>query len=505
MTSLVTQYDVSNRITAYGQMERRWELPTALWGGTDAMRKKNRKYLPQDPEETYEAYASRLERSFLFNGFKKTVNTMVGKVFSKPLVLKDDVPQQLKDLSESIDPEGRRIDVFAEDVFRDALKYGLCHIFVDMPQVPPGATLAQEQEIGARPYWVKVTPQQLIGWKSRKVGSRQILTSIRMFEQVVEDDGDYGEKEVQRIREVYLTPSGTVAYRLWVLTNKMDARGRRRPEMEWQITEQGNMSIPYIPLFTVYTQRESFMLATPPLEDLCWINVAHWQSSSDQRHILHVARVPILFGNGLGENADKIVVGPNRLIAGPEGSDLKYVEHAGHAINSGRDDIKELESQMKIMGLELLLPNTSGGGQTATAKSLDYADVNSPLQFMAWSLGDTLEACMQCTADWMKLGEGGSIKVNTDYGITLRDSADVQALIQARLGGEISDETFWAELKRRNILSEDFDAVAEKARLEEEREEDLERMEDEAAVTLETANGGVPNVGSDVTGGDDDA
>ena len=497
---MTTTVDVSHRISAYGQMQLRWDLPEALWGGTYAMRKKAQKYLPQDEKETDPAYVNRLNRSFLFNGFKKTVNTMVGKVFSKPIILKDDNPQQLKDWAESVDSEGRRLDLFAEDVFREALKWGLCHVFVDMPKMPANATLAMEKELNAKPYWCKVTPQNLIGWQSIKVGAKDVLTSIRIYEEYVEADGDYGEKKVQRIREVTRTE-----YKIWELRPIVKA-GKPTSNEEWQMVETGTMTLGYIPLFTVYTQREGFMIGSPPLEDLCWINVAHWQSSSDQRHILHVARVPILFGSGLGENADKIIVGPNRMIAGPESSDLKYVEHSGKAIESGREDLKDLESQMKIMGLELLLPNTSGGGQTATAKSLDYADVNSPLQFMALALQDALETGLQITADWMKIGTAGSVKVNTDYGITLRDAADVQALIQARIAGEISDETFWTELKRRNILSEDFDMNKEKELIKKETEaaaaEAMAMMKAKAEATPPpapgAAKGGTPAVGSDV-------
>jgi hypothetical protein len=32
----------------------------------------------------------------------------------------------------------------------------------------------------------------------------------------------------------------------------------------------------------------------PPLLDLAYLNVKHWQSQSDQDNILHIARVPIL-------------------------------------------------------------------------------------------------------------------------------------------------------------------------------------------------------------------
>jgi hypothetical protein len=459
MATLNQTNDVSTPVLSYQNAVLRWELPDALWGGTYTMRQKGTKYLPIDPEESIPAWTARKERSFLLNAFRRTVNSLTGKVFSKPIILKDDVPDELKAMWEDLDQEGHRGDVLCEDVFRDAMKHGVCHILVDMPRAPQGATLRTEQELNLRPYWIKYNAHQLIGWKAEKVGSKTILTAIRLYEEVTTDDGDYGEVVVKQIREITREE-----YKVWQLKKK----GPRSTAEVWQIVEQGPMTLGYIPLLTFYTRKESFMLGSPPLEDLCWMNVAHWQSSSDQRHILHVARVPLLFGSGMGEGADKVVVGPNRLINAPEGADLKYVEHSGKAIDSGEKDLDRIENEMMLMGFELILPSMRGGGQTATAKSLDYADINSPLQFMAVNFGDVIEQGLKISADWLKLGAdaGGSVKVNTEFGITLRDAADVQALIQARLAGEISNETFWAELKRRNILSDDFDASKEQGILE---------------------------------------
>lgn len=496
-TPLPQTTSIDTCVSSYAQMKLKWDLPRTLLGGTTLMRAAGERYLPKDEKESDAAYKARLLRSFLFNGYAKTVNTMTGKVFSKPIVLKDDVPQTTKDIWEDLDTNGRIGDLFWEEVFAKALSYGHCHVLTDMPSMPEGATLADEQAAQIRPYCVKVDPEQLIGWTSEKRGSKQVLTSVRIYEATFESDGDFGEEFVERIR--YITET---EWQLWKLA--MDPKTKKS---QWIMEASGPMTLGYIPLRTFYTKRTGFMTSEPPLEDLAWINVAHWQSSSDQRHILHVARVPLLFGQGLGEDADSIIVGPNRLINGPENSDLKYVEHSGKAIESGRLDIQDLEDQMKIMGLELLLPSTRGGGQTATAKSLDYADINSPLQFMARGMADVIEQTFMDIAAWQKqpTDNAGSVKVNTDFGITLRDAADVQALIQSRLAGEISSETFWGELKRRNILSEDFDAVAEAKLITQEEAADAKKAL-EAAQNLAKASGKVPGaapgtppgVGSDV-------
>lgn len=471
----------------YQEMALRWHLPETLMGGTHAMRAAGTLYLPQDDKESDVSYAARLNRSFLLNGYARTVRSMTGKPFSKPIVLREGAGPQLAELTEDIDKEGRKLNLFMEEVFKTAMNYGLSHILVDMPKSSvANPTLADDLREKRRPYWVHVKPRQLIGYRSKRVGSQQVLTSIRIRETTMEDDGDYGERQVVRVREVTLT-----SYTVW-------RQETRDNQTAWVVEDTGPMTLGFIPFFTVYTNRTGFQLATPPLEDLAWMNVAHWQSSSDQRNILHAARVPILFSSGLGEEASKLIIGPNRHIQGPENSTMSFVEHSGAAIGAGRQDLLDLEDNMRLMGLELLMP-MNGGGQTATAKALDYADVNSPLQFMALGMQDTIDLALWASAQWMRNKETAKVKVNTDFGITLRDAADVQGLIQARIAGEISRETFWRELKRRNILADDFDEKAELILVKKEEEDALKQ----AAETFKnrvpgTAPGGVPGIGSDV-------
>jgi hypothetical protein len=111
-------------------------LPTALMGGTQAMRRLGNLYLPQEPAESPAAYSVRLNRSFLFNGFAKTVRDMAGKVFAKPIAVGDDVPPEIVRYTENIDLQGRNLDVFAHDVFTDTLPDGIGYILVEMDPAP---------------------------------------------------------------------------------------------------------------------------------------------------------------------------------------------------------------------------------------------------------------------------------------------------------------------------------------------------------------------------------
>ena len=74
------------------------------------------------------------------------------------------------------------------------------------------------------------------------------------------------------------------------------------------------MGIEHVPVVECAVDADYAMRARPPLLDLAWLNLAHWQSSSDQRHILHIARVPILFARGMDTAESQIDIGPNRII-----------------------------------------------------------------------------------------------------------------------------------------------------------------------------------------------
>ncbi len=467
-------------LSSVQEMRLKWQMIDSLYGGTRTMRKAGEKYLPQEPAESDVAYQARLTRSTLFNALRRTVTSMSGKVFSKPIGFADNTPADFQKDWENIDLENNNGDVFFKTLFEDGLKYGLYFFLVDMPPSIPNATIAYETENNIRPYFVRIDPHSLLGYRYLKFKGKHKLTQIRIYDCYYEPSGEFGEEKVEEIR-VYTIGAWQV-YRL--------------TQGSWQLVLGGESSIKdAVPFVVGYCNKTGFMQADPTFEDLAYLNITHLQSFSDQRHILHVARVPILFGKNLQDDKKPIEIGPNRLIAGPQDSDLKYVEHTGKAIEAGRTDLLDLQDMMAILGLEQLLPIV--GGQTATAKSLDYSDINSPLQFMALGLADAIEQGMVFYRQFKNNPEGntGGIKVNTDYGITLRDATDIQSLIQARIAREISSETFWRELQRRNILQKDFDPVKEKKLLEEDRAVDEEILND-ATGAQPAASSSRSNVGA---------
>jgi hypothetical protein len=445
----------------YRKVAPMWELPRTLMGGTKAMRAAGIKYLPQEAAESADAYKARLCRSTLFNGFRKTVNDMTGKVFRKEIVLGDDVPEQIKTYAENIDNAGRHLNVFAKDVFKDGMQTGIGYILTEMP--PPLAagtgrngevTKADELAANRRPYLCYIKRDDVLGWKSQIVNGQPVLTQFRIKECATIDDGAFGTKEVPQVRVLY--PG---RWEIWREATEGTEKGK------WVKVDAGTTTLTYIPIAPVYINRTAFMEGEPPLEDLADLNVAHWQSQSDQRNILHVARVPILFGAGFQED-DKIEIGASRMVrSSTVGTTLEYVEHSGAAIGAGDKDLENLKIDMQTQGLQLLMPQP--GGKSATGEIHDDEKENSQLAMMAMSLQDALEWSLGFMADYLGLGKdkGGSLTVNKDFGISAAAAANAPQVIASYNAGLIDRETAIKELQRLELISSDETAedIAQKA------------------------------------------
>jgi hypothetical protein len=463
----VENSSVAEPIDEYYEILPSLYMIECLMGGTEEMRKASTEFLPREPDESQLAYNIRLNRTVLFNAFKRTVMYLAGQVFSKPIILESDVPQEIVDFSENIDQKGNNLTVFCKNWFISGITDGFAAVLVDYPKVDRTVikTKADEKKIGVRPYWILIKAKDIIGWRTEVIDGREKLTQVRIRETVRIPDGEYGLKSVTRIRVLSLGH-----YELWEFKSDPNNTG-------WFIVEEGEMKpIDEIPLVLFKPGSSlSFVTADPPLEDLAYLNIAHWQSSSDQRNILHYSRVPILFGKGIGEEGkepSEIPIAPTRMIVSRyDYGDLKFVEHSGTAIATGRQDLTDLEDRMSLYGLQLLMPRT--GDITATDRALSSAENDSTLKSWALVFQDAVEQALYFTAQWIGLkGDvGGQVKVNSEFRLMQAPDADV--LLRASIAKCLPIRVVIEEFIRRGMISDSIDPVAIEEEMKKEVEHDM--------------------------------
>lgn len=420
-----------------------WPIVAALIGGTKAMRAASETYLPKWPNEEADSYKTRKDTATLFPAFSRTLGVMAGKPFAKALTLGEDVPPQIAEWMQDCDLEGRNLHTFASEMMEEVLGYGLAGVLVDYPRVGPIRTLAEERQIGARPYLVKIEHSQILGWKAKRVNGVMKLTQLRLAESAEEDDGDYGVKTVERVR--VLTPG---AWELWQKGEKDD----------YVMVENGTTSLDEIPFVPFYGRRTGFMMGVSPLMDLAYLNVKHWQSQSDQDTILHVARVPILAMIGADPDTS-MTVGASSAVKLPQGAELMFVEHTGAAIAAGEASLDKLQEQMIQTGAELLIAQP--GNRTATEANNDAEANKSELQRIVEAFEDSIDQCLQFVADWAKLSEGGRVSVFKDFAAGSLSEAAGQLILAFQQSGLITKKTAILQAQRIGVLSPDIEPEKE--------------------------------------------
>lgn len=434
---------------AWDEMIDKWFMIHHLLGGTESMRQSGQIYLPRHEEESQSNYEDRLRTTTLFNMFELTLDSLVGRPFSDPVKINDDVPKSIQNILPDIDLQGNDLSVFTRKVFREGVAKGLSHILIDMPAMTDEErgkrTKEDDDRDGRRPYWVMIRPENLIFASSRNINGQEVLTHVRIREVITERDG-FTENDRERIR--VLEP-GT--FQVW---EKVKSKKKKE---EWKIVEEGITTLKKIPLVPFYANEErGLMLTKPPLEDLAHLNIRHWQSTSDQTNILTVARFPMLAVAGATDvSGSTMAIGPKQLLGtkDPQGR-FYYVEHTGKSIDAGRQDLLDLEEMMASYGAEFL--KRRPGNATATARALDSAEATSPLQDMTVRFIDVVNRALDITAEWLGEEEGGTIEIATDFGPERLNEAHVRALLELRRNRDLSQKQTLLEMQRLGGLADDF-------------------------------------------------
>jgi len=458
----------------YNEMAEDWELPNDLLGGTKAMRAAGEKWLPSEPRE--EGYSQRLNRSILYNAYRDTLNKLANRPFAHPIQFTD-LPQALEYLKDDVDATGKSFEAFAKEILYDLIHYGLVHIFVDHSELPGIAegqvlTKADEDRLGARVLLNVIHPPNLIGWQTEIVNKRIKLKQIRIKETITEAEGDYGDKDINYV--TLYNETGWEKYQEHTVKDK--------EEKTWKLLESGTHTFGRISLVTIYANKTGFMMAEPALMDLAWLNLAHWQSYSDQRNILRLSRFGLLFGKGFPKDmvGSSLDIGPSKafLTTDPK-ADLKYVEHTGSSIDAGAKDIEDIEIKMEILGQQPLM--RSAPLSTATAKRIDESRNISQLQSWIKSLERGLIQVVKMAGEWRKIEipETTKIDVFSDFEVAIYGATDKELLLKARAEGEITRERFLREEQRRGVFSGEMDPEEEAGLVAEENAEDLSKIVEE--------------------------
>ena len=444
------------RTRAVMDMVRGWEIMKAVSQGTEYLRANSEAFLPLEPREDYEAYLSRVNRAVFSPYTQRLIRAATGLILRKPITVVGD-PYWTDVFVKDVDGCGSDLDEYARRLLICALTYGHSHSLVDFPAPTGAKSLAEEREQNRRPYWIEIDPTDIYGWRLDREVNYGKLIQVRIAEKAVVPSGEFGEKVFDQVRVI--EPGEYRIYRKKEAKKDLiDVEGTAyagnfdSPENEndYELVSGGEFSLGEVPLVTVYAGKTDTMTSKPPLLDIAYLNLAHFQRQADLIHSLHVASQPMLVLEGWDDQTKDMAISVNYAMATQPGNKVYYVEPASSAFEAQSAEIQELQLQMATLGISTL-SQQKFVAESADARRLDRVDTNSMLSMVSLDLEQKIQKSFDLSAKYLGL-EPPEIKISRDFDIDRLIGQDVTALTSLFDQNVIDREEFREILVQGEVL-----------------------------------------------------
>lgn len=448
---------------AIADMREAAELPDALIGGNRRMRRESAKWLPKEDEESETNYRVRVGRSTCFPFYRDTLLDLAARPFGRDVGWEKEPADGNAGFAEflrDVDGTGKTLTVFAKDLLFHAMHRGMAHVLVDASS-KSGVT--RETTDGRRVYAQRIDALSMLDIRdTADEAGRKRVTYCRFVMQKTLDPDSFAPKTEVVIVELQKALGEGDG---WKLEWRFDAKARKwiaGAKVAYNPGKNG------IPLFTKYTQQTGHYAAEPLLEDLAWVNLAHFQSRSDHAHVMRIARLITLVTLGFpdpdtgspleAKRHDKIVLGPLSRVNSarkPADASVSFLEPSGKSIELSFQDMEQLADECKRLGARHLTSKT--GNVTARSVSTDDARSVNNLQTFCGRLEVLLRQVLEAVAEWLSMGElpaDVQPKINREFANDVTPENGARAL-QA-LAQYLSPKQVTIEAVRHRILRADF-------------------------------------------------
>lgn len=458
---------IGDRSIEMEKMTDYYELVDALNDGIDAMRRGGEKWLEKFPDERASDYAFRLSQTKMTNVFSDALESLASKPFEKDITLENSTNSEfLHEFVMDVDGAGNNISVFSADVFEAGIRSSIDWIFIDYPpNDKPEMTVEEKRSSGLRPYWSRIIAVNVLDVKTEMFGGTEKIIYFRYLEPTTPRN---------RVRELYLNADGKCQ---WVLYEEGDQYDEKT-ETAYQRIDGGITDIEVVPIVPFVTGRRigRSYVTKPPMKAAADAQRDLYHQESALKYAKVLAAYPMLSGNGVNPPKDKdgkpipLGIGPQRVLYAPPNSDgsigsWKYVEPNANTLDFLAKDINNSIQNLRELARQPLTAQSSNLTTVTTA----FAAGKSKSSVAAWAgkLKDALENALWITCLWE--GDDTPLKDITVYVYTdfdqFVDGKDLEELRAARDAGDISQETYWEEIKRRGLVADSFTPERERLRL----------------------------------------
>ena len=438
--------NVDTKHSEYQERYPDWEAIEHAMEGQREIHEQGTKILPRLSGQTDDEYKSYKQAALWFNATARTIDGLTGMLFLKPPVIEQTGMDAIVD---DITMSGLSLHQFAEIVAEQAVALGRCGVLVDYPPLDVGAiTLADAQQLGARPYATMYTAESIINWKIGRINNKQSLNLVVLEEESEIAIDEFKHETVEQWRVLDLENG---AYRQRVF--QKDKRG------EFQIISEiypqmNGKTMSFIPFEFIGIRDNTPCVDKPAILDLVDVNYSHYRTMAQLENGRAFTGSPQAWVAGVHlEAGTKLSIGSTNAWVFPDPqSSANYLEFTGKGLEELRIALAEKEAMMAMLGARMLAPEKKAAEAAQTA-SIHRAGENSVLASISQSISIGLTHILEWLRDWS--GGNGNVKItlNREFMPQSMTAQDLQALVTSWQSGAISHLSLFELLKKGDIIA----------------------------------------------------
>lgn len=438
--------NIDYRHPAWAEFFPEWEMIGDCVDGERKIKKAGKKYLPHPSDDsvnddpTGSRYDSYKNRASFLNATGRTLSGLIGIAFNKQPVI--ELKGGIEDMAEDADGEGQPLAQFIRDALSQTLQRGRAGVMTDFT-----AREERKADNKGRPVLRLFTAKQIINW--RVTNGKTSLVVVRYQEPV--DDPDGFELTMKTFWIELRLIDGVAHWRNWVQGNDTITSTDLTP-----FTDAASVPLKELPWSWIGASNNDHTPDAPPLADIAYLNIKHYQCEADLAEASHTVGQPMVALTGLNDDwtekylPDGFVVGSRKGVLLPVGGDLTFAQPEDR--NLILSVAERREKQLAMLGAKLVERNTSA--RTATQASDEAQTDNSILSLCAGNVEQAVSRALSFAAVFAGSGEF-TVTLNKQYDIAQMDSQAITALMGAVQSGNMRLIDFIRYQQRIGLVPQD--------------------------------------------------
>ncbi|PHM38183.1 host specificity protein [Xenorhabdus mauleonii] len=279
--------NVDYRHPAYAEFLPEWNMIGDCVGGERVVKSRKERYLPHPADKkdqddpTNKRYERYLLRASFINATGRTLSGLLGIAFNKPV--KIDISGGIEYLETDIDGEGQPLTQMIRDALSQVLQRGRAGLLSDFT----GSGIQSEAEKG-RPYIRLFTAKEIINW--RVTNGKTSLVVVHYQEP--KDTDAFDLQLIDHWIELRLI-EGRAYSRHWYQEGNLIAH-------DWvELKEATGQPLSELPWSWIGSMNNDHTPDAPPLADIAYVNIKHYQAEADIAESAHTVGQPMVALTGL--------------------------------------------------------------------------------------------------------------------------------------------------------------------------------------------------------------